>query len=238
MEKKSLDTFISQANDTHSGKYDYSKVNYLNAHTKVCIICPVHGEFWQRPQDHIDKKQGCPKCSFDNRKLTHDEFISKAKEVHGNRYDYSKVEYKGWKQKVCIICPIHGEFWQDPTSHIAKHHKSGCPKCGKSITKTTEQFIQEAIKIHGNKYDYSKVNYINAQTKICIICPEHGEFLQKPYMHLRGNGCPKCNINKKTTEQFIIDAKKVHGNKYDYSKVSYVNAHTKVLIICSKHGEF
>ena len=126
--------------------------------------------------------------------LTNEEWIKRAIKKHGNKYDYSKVEYKGWNQKVCIICPIHGEFWQNPTSHIAKQQKRGCPKCGKSNAKTTEQFIREAKQIHGDKYDYSKVKYVNNITKVCIICPEHGEFLQIPYMHLRGNGCIKCNF--------------------------------------------
>lgn len=231
--------FIEKATQVHGGKYDYSKVEYKGCLEPVIIICPEHGEFKQRPTHHLNGN-GCQKCgrikTHKSNEQTTEEWIEKAIQAHGNKYDYSKVEYKGWNQKVCIICPIHGEFWQDPTSHIAKYHKSGCPKCGKSTTKTTEQFIQEAKQTHGDKYDYSKVRYVNNITKVCIICPEHGEFLQIPYMHLRGNGCPKCN--KKTTEDFIQKAKKIHGDKYDYSKSMYVNCKTKICITCPIHGDF
>lgn len=239
--------FIEKARKIHGDKYDYSKVNYQGNAKKVIIICPTHGEFLQKPMIHLTK-HGCPECgkinSHKSNEQTTEEWIEKAIQVHGNKYDYSKVEYKGWNQKVCIICPIHGEFWQDPTSHIAKHHKRGCPKCGKSIAKTTEQFIQEAIKIHGNKYDYSKVNYINYKTKVCITCPKHGEFYMTPDNHLRGSGCPKCgSINRSkllslTNDKFIKKAKEVHGDKYNYSNVNYINLKTKVCIVCPEHGEF
>ena len=235
------ESFIEKAMQVHGDKYDYSKVDYKGCLEHVIIICPEHGEFLQKPMIHL-RNHGCPECgkinSHKSNEQTTEEWIKKAKAIHGNKYDYSKVEYKGWNQKVCIICPIHGEFWQDPTRHVAKHHKRGCPKCGKPITKTTEQFIQEAKQIHGDKYDYSKVKYVNKITKVCIICPEHGEFLQMPYMHLRHNGCPKCNSNKKTTEQFIQEAKIFHGDKYDYSKSMYVNCKTKICITCPIHGDF
>lgn len=122
-------------------------------------------------------------------KTTQEEFISKAREVHGDKYDYSKVEYKGNKNKVCIICPEHGEFWQLPSSHLKG---AGCPNCSGNKKYTTKEFIEKARKIHGDKYDYSKVEYVNSETKVCIICPEHGEFWQKPARHLMGQGCPNC----------------------------------------------
>ena len=141
-----------------------------------------------------------------SKKITFEEFIVKAREVHGDKYDYSKVEYVNQLTKVCIICPTHGEFEQTPDSHL---HGHGCPKCvGKN--KTTEQFIEEAREVHGDKYDYSKTYYNGAFKKVTIICPIHGEFWQKPTMHLIGQGCPKCSgKNKLTTEQFIEEAKKI-----------------------------
>ena len=172
------------------------------------------------------------------------EFIEKAKKVHGERYDYSKVEYINAHTKVCIVCPIHGEFWQTPNNHTNKTKPKGCPKCAGKLVTDTDSFIKEARKIHGDKYDYSKVRYINAHTKVCIICPIHGEFWQLPTNHLRGKGCQKCknellgNLNSSSTNDFIIKAKNVHGDKYDYSKVEYVNNHTQVCIICPIHGEF
>ena len=170
------------------------------------------------------------------------EFIEKAKKVHGERYDYSKVKYVNTMSKVCIICPIHGEFLQTPNKHLSGNN---CPKCShQSYLHTTDSFIKEAKKIHGDKYDYSKVNYINSHTKVCIICKEHGEFWQLATNHLRGKGCPMCKKNtisnklKSNKEEFIKKAKKIHGNKYDYSKIEYINNTTKVCIICPKHGEF
>ena len=232
--KLTTEEFIKKAKSIHGNKYDYSKVEYINTFTKVCIICPKHGEFWQTPNNHLNG-QRCPYC-FGKIKSTTEEFIEKAKSVHGNKYDYSKVEYVNNRTKVCIICPTHGEFWQEPIHHLNGH---GCSKCYGNVKLTTEEFIEKAKSVHGNKYDYSKVNYVNALTKVCIVCPTHGEFWQTPNNHLLGQGCAKCNGNvTKTTEKFIEDAKFVHGNKYDYSKVEYVNNHTKVCIICPVHGEF
>ena len=168
-------------------------------------------------------------------------FIEKAKEIHGDKYDYSKVEYKNAKTKVCIICPEHGEFWQTPNNHL---HGCGCPKCkskkiGLLKKKNIENFINESYLLHNNKYDYSKVEYINNSTKVCIICPEHGEFWQSPNHHLQGHGCPYCkNVYKSNKTEFIEKARKVHGDKYDYKKVEYINNRIKVCIICPEHGEF
>ena len=226
--------FIQKAKSVHGDKYDYSKVEYMGCKTKVCIICPEHGEFWQRPDVHL-KEFGCGKCSGKH-KYTTEEYIQKAKEVHGDKYDYSKTEYINARTKVCIICPEHGEFWQKPYHHI---RGVGCPKCTRpNLNITTEEFIIEARKIHGDKYDYSKTVYNGMDKKICIICPEHGEFWQRAADHLNGRGCKKCSGFNKSTEDFIEQVKTIHGDKYDYSKVKYINARTKVCIVCPEHGEF
>ena len=236
--------FISKSNQVHNNKYDYSKVEYINTTTKVCIICPEHGEFWQTPKAHM-KGQGCPSCKG-GVKMTQSEFIRKASELHNNKYDYSKVNYVNSRTKVCIICPNHGEFWQTPRVHLQGH---GCNKCtlqkrpqNKPIT--TEEFIKRSKIIYGDKYDYSKVEYTNANTPVCIICPKHGEFWIKPHYHTTGTGCKMCGIEKTPqrlgmgNDEFVKRSKIIHGDKYDYSKVNYVNNHTKVCIICPKHGEF
>lgn len=242
--KLTTEEFVQRARKVHGNKYDYSKVEYLNNRTKVCIICPKHGEFWQTPDSHMSGNK-CPKCSG-TKKLTTEEFIEQARKIHGNKYDYSKVEYINNHSKVCIICPEHGEFWQTPINHCSKNNHNGCPICAKTIIgnklrKNNSCFIEKAREIHGDKYDYSKVEYINNRTKVCIICPKHGEFWQTPVNHLKGHNCPKCigrGAYKLTTEEFIEKAKQIHGDKYDYSKVKYVNAKTKVCIICPEHGEF
>ena len=232
--KYTTEEFIAKAREVHGDKYDYSKVKYVNASTKVCIICPEHGEFWQAPNSHLNGR-GCPKCGHENANMTTEEFIKKARAIHGDKYDYSKVEYANANVKVCIICPEHGEFWQLPGIHLSGH---GCPKCSGRGKLATEEFIQRAKEVHGDKYDYSKVEYKGNKNKVCIICPEHGEFWQTPNSHLQGQGCPKCVGKNKTTEEFIIEAREVHGDKYDYSKVEYVNTQTPVCIICPEHGEF
>ena len=172
------------------------------------------------------------------KKLTTEQFINKAIKIHNNKYDYSLVNYINTKTKIKIICPIHGIFEQTPTKHI--HNKRGCPICGGSKKLTNRQFINKAIKIHNNKYNYSLVNYINTKTKIKIICPIHGIFKQTPNNHIiKKYGCPSCSNNKSlNTISFINRVKKIHNNKYDYSLVNYINAHTKVKIICPIHGVF
>ena len=208
IQSKTTEQFIKEAKITHGNKYNYSKTQYVNAKTKVCIICPKHGEFWQYPNTHLNSK-GCPKCSnerlWDNRKdkTTKDGFIQKAREIHGNKYDYSKIEYINTSTKVCIICPEHGEFWQTPSAHLSGQ---GCPKCGKHhlsilFRDTIDEFVKKANIIHNNRYDYSKVEYIRGNDKVCIICPEHGEFWQTPNNHLQGHGCPKCAVGKNTSSE-------------------------------------
>lgn len=244
--KKTTDEFIKQAKQIWGDKYDYSKVDYQGANVKVCIICPEHGEFWIKPSDFLHK-HGCSACAG-TRKLTTQDFINKAKKIHGDKYDYSKVNYINYSTPVEIICHEkdengieHGVFTQTPRNHL---QGDKCPKCYRNLKKTTEQFIQDAIKVHGNKYDYSKVEYDGNKKPVVITCPKHGDFLQTPLYHLQGHGCAKCYYEKsaktraKGKEKFVEEAVKVHGDKYDYSKVEYVNSKTPVCIICPKHGEF
>lgn len=126
------------------------------------------------------------------------EFIADAIKKHGNKYDYSHVEYKGATAFVTIICPIHGEFQQRAADHINGH---GCKKCvyeQKALqqAKSADTFISQANVIHKNKYDYTKIKYINSHTPITIVCPIHGEFYQQPAYHLRGHGCSLCSTDK------------------------------------------
>lgn len=200
MEKSKNEIFIEKARKIHNDKYDYSKVEYINAKTKVCIKCPIHGEFWQTPTDHLSGK-GCKYCA-NNVKYTSEKFIEKAKKIHGNKYDYSNVNYVNNSTKVCIVCTEHGEFWQIPSSHLSG---CGCKKCADKLNgfkrrDDTDFFIIKSQSKYKNAYDYSKVNYVTAKEKICIICPEHGEFWQTPDNHLRGHSCPKCNTSKLENE--------------------------------------
>ena len=239
--KITTEDFIKKAREIHGDKYDYSKVEYINNKTNVCIICPKHGEFFTTPNAHLGNKRGCRFCGYEKlhslKKSTKDEFVKKAKIIWGDKYDYSKVVYVNNTTKVCIIDECGNEFWQTPSNHLSGYDCS-------NNKLNTYFFIERAREMHGEKYDYSKTKYINAKTKVCIICPEHGEFWQLPHNHLAGKGCQQCAIihnhdsQRLSLKEFISKARKIHGNKYDYSKVKYVNNRTKVCIICPEHGEF
>ncbi len=245
--------FIIRANIIHHNKYDYSKVNYIKNYKKVIIICKIHGEFNQTPSAHL-RNYGCKLCNLV--KLSHvnklsfktKNFIEKSRTVHNNKYDYSKVNYIHSKLKVIIICKIHGEFKQTPPSHI---RGNGCRSCAiERITSNariinTEDFIEKSNNVHNNKYDYSKVNYINSKSKVIIICKIHGEFTQAPQLHISFHGCKLCSFERLSQkkripniENFIKKANIIHNNKYDYSKMNYINSKEKVIIICKIHGEF
>ncbi len=179
-------------------------------------------------------------------KLTTEEFIEKARKVHGDKYDYSKVEYINYCTKVEIICKEHGPFWQISGNHL---FKNGCPKCADNIKLTTKEFVKRSKDIHKNKYGYDKTIYVNRRNKVKIFCKEHGiYFYQFPKVHLNGSGCNICageRVAKSTGDRsrmsrkdFIKKSINVHNNKYDYSKVEYIGCNVKIIIICKRHGEF
>jgi hypothetical protein len=245
--KSSTKEFIERSIKKHNNKYDYSLVEYTNCNSKVKIICPVHGEFEQTPNNHL-RSTGCAACGKKQSNISSrnsvDKFIKQARKFHGDRYDYSLVDYKNMHTKVKIICPVHGEFEQTPNNHIRGRR---CKKCSLVSYRekrqfTTEEFVYNAKEIHGDKYDYSLVDYTGQLNKINIICPIHGEFSQLPNNHLKYEcnlcGNQKISNHRMTTEDFIIKAKEVHGDRYDYSLVDYKNMHTKVKIICKEHGLF
>jgi hypothetical protein len=239
--------FIKKAIEKHGQKYDYSKVKYITStkHTIIihCKECNV--DFEQLPSNHLKSNNGHDTCSRINigkkYKKTQEDFIKECVDKHGDKYDYSKTVYKSHKDKVIIICKLHGEFEQVAGNHAGKG--SNCPLCARIIvaskkTKTLDKFIEECREVHGDTYDYSKVDYINNSTYITIICKKHGEYTQSPSDHLRGRGCSHCGVEKsgapkKTQEQFVKDAIAKHGAKYDYSKAKYEGAHEKVLIVCN-----
>lgn len=196
-------------------KYDFQKMDYVDIKTPIVVVCPEHGEFWISPHSLI-KGCGCPKCNKTHKKTT-EEFIIAAKKIHNDKYDYSKTNYINAHTKVCIICPEHGEFWQKANSHLNGQGCSFCAhKVGKHKEKFSKRFIEKAKMVHGEKYDYSKVEYINNTTKVCIICPEHGEFWQVPSYHNNGNGCPKCSMS--WLERDIMLFLEKNNYTYEYQK--------------------
>lgn len=171
--------------------------------------------------------------------MSREDFIKKSRIAHGDKYDYSLVEYENNSTKVKIICKEHGIFEQDPKNHYLQ--KQGCSKCSGLHKLTKSEFIKKCIDIHGDRYDYSLVEYINNKTKVKIVCKEHGIFEQKPNNHLNGQNCAFCTNNniKSTTEDFIRKSKQKYGeDKFDYSLTDYRNNSAKVKIICKEHGVF
>lgn len=242
--------FIERARKIHGDKYDYSQVVYKNSGTKVKLVCKIHGEFEQVANKHMCG-QGCRSCGYKKNSNTKcipfEEFEKRSREKHGDKFQYDKESYTRISAKVKIICPNHGEFVIEARSHYEKGE--GCKQCNtelqiKNNTSTTEEFIERSIKIHGDRYDYSKVNYVKVHIPVEIICKVHGEFLQKPMCHLCAQGCRKCGIKRntdrqrKTVTQFIEEAKRVHGDMYDYSHVDYQASNKPVIITCKIHGDF
>src|ERR1035437_2943806 len=182
------------------------------------------------------------------RKLTTTEFIERATLIHGDKYDYTLVDYKNQDTKVEIICRNDSSFYQRPDHHLAGHDRNRCSgNLGKHIErskKIAEEFISKAKLVHGDKYDYSKVKYVSAKTKVIIICPVHGEFEQTPDNHLSGKNGMKCSIidnalhQMDTLDEFLEKAILVHGNLYDYSKIQYKGNKIKIEVVCKTHGSF
>lgn len=195
MKKLTTQKFIEKAKQVHGDKYDYTSSIYTNARTKIVINCPLHGEFHQNSQTHL-QGAGCMRCGKLSRSeilvgAARSDFEEKAREVHGNYYDYSQVLYVNTKSKVKIFCEQHGYFERTPHSHL---QGEGCPQCSYDCRESfrLEKFIEKATKVHNYFYSYEKFTYKNALMKGTIICPLHGEFKQTYPNHLRGSGCPVC----------------------------------------------
>lgn len=249
--KKSTEQFIAEARAIHGNRYDYTRANYINNKTKTTIICPKHGEWQQTPANHLSGF-GCKLCGHKNagqyhKKDTHS-FIEAARKVHGNKYDYSEAKYVGAREKLTILCPIHGAFKQFAGSHLGG---KGCTPCSYEYRSEIGRmqyadFVCRATEVHKAVYNYelAKDCFGNSDTKIPIICSRHGVFEQSPANHLRGNGCPICRYEKsastmrKSTEDFILAARAIHGEAYDYSTTDYNGAFKLVTIICPIDGTF
>ena len=242
--KSNTKEFIENSITKHGAKYDYSNANYKNNTTKVDIICLKygHGVFQQTPKSHL-KGAGCGKCAG-TAKITECEFLDKCREKHGDLYDYTGINYTNYHNTITIACKKHGVISITPKYHL---NGVGCTQCSNMLSgnkrKTSlDIFIKKCREKHGDSYDYSKVDYLNNNTKVDIICPKygHGVFQQTPDKHLnRGSRCPICTgYYTLTTEEFIKKSKETHGDRYGYSNVDYINTNSIVIIFCEKHGNF
>lgn len=250
-----VEKFLTRAKEVYGedDTYDYSRVVFTgNLKDNVEIGCKIcENWFSRRASWHTSENHRCGFCT--GRLETRDSFIVKAVSIHGESYDYSKVEYKGTFEPVELFCKKHGTwFWVMPSRHLT--NEQGCPTCSaekKQLNKAgifdgsktiQEHFLERAGIIHGVRYDYSKVEYgRNNKVPIIITCrnPEHGDFMQSPGEHLQGKGCAKCQgIGVVDTDIFIEQATAVHGNRYLYHKVDYSTSKGKVEIVCQEHGSF
>lgn len=234
------ESFIEKCKSIHGNIYDYSLLNYNGSKKRIKIICKKCNEIFETRADYFSSGKGCPYC-YSNRYNTK-KFIEESNKIHNNKYRYNNSKFISMETKTEIVCPKHGVFKQTPHSHLSGN---GCPKCQYELTgdrcrKTTEQFIKEAKIIHGNNYNYEPTVYINQKTKITIKCNKCLKlFEQLPSNHLKGEGCTYCYGKiKSNTKDFINKSKLIHGDKYDYSLVNYINCYDKVKIICPKHGIF
>jgi hypothetical protein len=189
--KRNTDIFIKDCIDTIGNLYDYSLVEYINNKQKVKIICKKHGIFEQSPNNHLSKRQSCPKCSEHHHELkTTIQIVLDFQKKQGDKYNYSKVNYIGSKQKVEIICKKHGSFFQTPNNHLKGQD---CPKC---VKVNIDDFKNKSNIKHNYKYNYDLVIYENCRNKVKIICGKHGLFEQVASSHLYGIGCPSCQESK------------------------------------------
>lgn len=253
MEKLTNDKVINKLKSIYGESLDYSKVQYTNSRSYITLICPIHGEFQQYANNALQGRGGCPKCKLGISNLS--EFIKASIDRFGDKFNYDKTKFKNLSTKVIITCPIHGDFEVVPRQFLQS--KYGCSKCYKDSLKVEkprkltpeeirvqkqEKWIESCTKIHNNKYDYSKVKYIKNSEKVCIICPEHGEFWQTPTDHKSGRGCPKCgyvnraNKTRISQEEFEFRANEKWNNKYTYGK--YKSMHSYIEVICPEHGSF
>ena len=233
-------TFVIRSISKFGNKFEYAKTNYTGKDINLIITCLEHGDFTVLPRVHLASQQGCSKCTHALRaSIKSQQFIEQAVIIHGNKYDYSNVNYVNPITDVEIHCPIHGPFWQNLYSHVKR--MCNCPKCALDGNKLSQvDFIAKSKIVHNYKYNYSKVVYDTNTSMVTIVCKKHGDFIQRAASHLEGSGCKECFIEeyKSTTDQFIKRAILIHGNKYDYSKVIYTRNKIPVEILCTTHGAF
>ena len=230
--------YIDQVNVIHNNKYTYNNIGYSNNRSNITITCPEHGDFIRKASYHRNTDGGCTKCVQDIKTI---DYIKKANKANNNKYTYEKTKYVEFNTLLTITCPCpsHGDFTKRADSHLKGR---GCDKC--LDDKAIENFLKKAYKIHGKKFDYSKVKNCKKEDTITIGCPKHGEFSKKVLSHIyEKRGCPKCTKETRdygnlTTEEFIIKAIVAHGDTYNYNKVVHTNKINKVVIICKIHGEF
>lgn len=217
---RTITDIVDEFKRVHKTRYDYSKVTYLGLQRKVMIGCSIHGDFQQRPSDHIHG-MGCPSCGVEQQRMSLSQFLVAANVAHQNKYSYEKVtEFLSSGALIVITCPFHGDFNQHANNHLQQH---GCSKCagtsrGNDLRKTTATFINEANIVHNYRYSYNNTTYISCKKCVVITCSLHGNFTQRPTNHVNmGQGCPKCVIGGRYSEAWFSNnpsMKNINGTLY------------------------
>lgn len=243
-----IEEYIDKASKKHNNFYDYSKVSFDKREDRITIICPKHGEFTLIARNHLNGAI-CPQCKKEelhNKNVDglKRRFFTQCEKLYNGFYDYTKSVFENREDNIIVICPKHGEF----TINVRCHMEGAiCPECRKLIKKkknklTTEQFIEKCIKKYNDNFTYENTIFIDYNTPTKVTCKIHGEIeiIPKHFLYDSKYGCKYCNVDLQTltNEDFIKNAKEIHGDKYDYSKVEYKGNKNKVCIICPKHGEF
>lgn len=232
--KMTTELFILKSKEAWGDRWDYSSTEYANTSTPLTFICPDHGPFTQTYSNHLASKLGCSGCLGYTKGV--DGFLELAKEVWGDRWDYSNIDYKDRNIPIVITCRIHGNFKQSPRTHLSG--AVGCSSC--SMESRTSEFLNKAREVWGDKWDYSNLNYKGARKDVTVTCPDHGEFTQLAYKHLDGIvGCYACGGNVMPSSQNYLDrAKKVWGSRWEYGSSSASQWGDCIEVQCPKHGEF
>lgn len=235
--RNTTEQFVEKARKKHGDRYDYSNVVYTHSMSLVVITCQQHGAFNIVASAHLSGK-GCTVCGRNATKGTTEEFVAQSRALYGDRFDYTNTHYNTLRTKVTVRCRVHGPFSTLPFNHLRGN--GGCRACSGNKPLDTTSFKARIEKLHGDKYDLSKVVYTSARNRVVVGCRVHGDYEVVASEFLKGSGCVKCvhARNTLTTEQFVEKAKAIHGELYDYSKVRYVYSDQKVEIICKEHGGF
>lgn len=185
--------FINDVNNKYGiGVYLFDKMIYVNAHKHIELLCTKHnGYFTITPKQMLRaSSKGCNHCTK-NTPYTTEEFIKKCKINYGTKLTYEKTKYINQKHKVIVTCVSGDHDWEVNPVTLLKG-KSFCGICSGKSGRNTSSFVLEAKRVHGEKYNYDKVEYIHSENYVTIICNIHGDFTQQPKAHLTGRGCPKC----------------------------------------------
>lgn len=209
--------FLARCKAVHGDTYDLSRVAYVGMTKKIEVICQKHGSFFPQAGNFVGAGSGCPACGRESTGLVSRKplayYVAKGQEVHAGRFEYAGLQYVDGAAYLQVVCPAHGEFLQLAQDHIKG---IGCEKCARPVF-NLDTFTASATEAHGGKFNYEKADYTGTTDKVCIICPEHGEYWQTPNMHVNmQQGCPRCGHVGPSVAQLEIAA--------------FLQQHTSVLI--------